>query len=161
MKSPSIAGLGIAPLRLRPIRIAECGLLAFLAIAMGLPLFFLLSGSLNLAPPGKPPVYGVENWIRAFSDPGTVSALWMSFLLSVTRLIPAMILSVLFSWLIARTDMPGGRMIETFCWIAYFVPDFPLILAWILLLDPNFGFLNTFTKSLPFLNAPLFNPYSF
>jgi len=85
----------------------------------------------------------------------------MSFLLSVVRLIPAMILSVLFAWLIARTDMPCGKLIEAICWIAYFVPDFPLVLAWILLLDPNFGFLNTLAKSLPFVDAALFNPYSF
>ena len=61
-------------------------------------------------------------------------------------LIPAMILSVSFAWLIARTDMPGGKSIEAVCWIAYFVPDFPLVLAWILLLDPNFGFLNSLAQ---------------
>jgi iron(III) transport system permease protein len=72
-----------------------------------------------------------------------------------------MILSVLFAWLIARTDMPGGKFIESVCWIAYFVPDFPLVLAWILLLDPNFGFLNTLAQGLPFVDGALFNPYSF
>ena len=154
----SVAHFGI---RLRPIRIAEFSMLAFLAVAMGLPLFFLLIGSFNLAPPGKEAVYGLDNWVRAFSDPGTLSALWMSFLLSTVRLIPAIIFSVIFAWLIARTDMPGGRAVESFCWIAYFVPDFPLTLAWILLLDPNFGFLNTLVKSLPWVDGPLFNPYSF
>ena len=154
----SVAHFGI---RLRPIRIAEFSMLAFLSVAMGLPLFFLLIGSFNLAPPGKQAVYGLDSWVRAFSDPGTLSALWMSFLLSTVRLIPAIIFSVLFAWLIARTDMPGGRAVETFCWIAYFVPDFPLTLAWILLLDPNFGFLNTLVKSLPWVEGPLFNPYSF
>ena len=84
-------------------------MLAFLAVTMGLPLFFLLMGSFNLAPPGKPAVYGFDNWARAFSDPGTLSALWMSFLLSMVRLIPAMFFSVLFAWLIARTDMPCGK----------------------------------------------------
>ena len=136
-------------------------MLAFLAVTMGLPLFFLLMGSFNLAPPGKPAVYGFDNWARAFSDPGTLNALWMSFLLSMVRLIPAMFFSVLFAWLIARTDMPYGKAVESCCWIAYFVPDFPLTLAWILLLDPNFGFLNTLAKSLPFVDGPLFNPYSF
>ena len=29
------------------------------------------------------------------------------------------------------------------------------------MLDPNFGFLNTLAKSLPFVDGPLFNPYSF
>jgi iron(III) transport system permease protein len=147
--------------RLRPIRAAEFGFLIFLAVAMGLPLVYLLSGSFNLAAPGKPAVYGLDNWIRAFTDTGTLSALWMSFLLSVVRLIPAMILSVLFAWLIARTDMPGGKFIESICWIAYFVPDFPLVLAWILLLDSNFGFLNTLAKHLPFVDGAWFNPYSF
>jgi iron(III) transport system permease protein len=128
---------------------------------MGLPLLFLLTGSFNLAPPGKLAIYGVDNWIRAFTDVETLSALWMSFLLSVVRLLPAMALSVLFAWLIARTDMPGGKFIESFCWIAYFVPDFPLVLAWILLLDPNFGFLNKLAGNLPLVDGALFNPYSF
>lgn len=145
--------------RLTPIRIAEFSLLIFLAVAMGLPLLFLLNGSFNLAAPGKEAVYGLANWVRAFSDPATLSALWMSLLLSIVRLIPAMILSVLFAWLIARTDMPGGKFIESVCWIAYFVPDFPLVLAWILLLDPNFGFLNGLVK--PLVDGPLFTPYSF
>jgi iron(III) transport system permease protein len=162
MKSPTaILSPQVIRLRLRPIRIAEFSFLVFLIAAMGLPLLFLLTGSFNLAAPGKPAVYGLDNWIRAFTDPDTLSALWMSFLLSVVRLIPAMILSVMFAWLIARTDMPGGRWLESVCWVAYFVPDFPLVLAWILLLDPNFGFLNTLARSLPFVDGALFNPYSF
>jgi iron(III) transport system permease protein len=148
-------------LGLRPFRLAEILLLAFFGVAMGLPLLFLLTGSFNLSPPGREEVYGIGNWVRAFSDPATLSALWMSFLLSVVRLLPAMVLSVLFAWLIARTDMPGGKVIESFCWIAYFVPDFPMVLAWVLLLDPNFGFLNTAAKSLPFVDGAPFNPYSF
>ena len=148
-------------LHLRPIRLAELSFLLFLAVVMGLPLLFLLTGSFNLSAPGKPAVYGVDNWLRAFTDSGTLSALGMSFTLSVVRLIPAMILSVSFAWLIARTDMPGGKFIEAICWIAYFVPDFPLVLAWILLLDPSFGFLNNLAKSLPGVEASLFNPYSF
>jgi iron(III) transport system permease protein len=162
MKSPTaILSPPLMCFRLRPIRIAEFSFLIFLIVAMGMPLLFLLTGSFNLAAPGKPAVYGFDNWARAFTDPGTLSALWMSFLLSVVRLIPAMVLSVMFAWLIARTDMPGGKWIESVCWIAYFVPDFPLVLAWILLLDPNFGFLNTLAKSLPFVEGALFNPYSF
>lgn len=135
--------------------------MVFFALVMGLPILFLLVSSFNTAAPGREAIYSFENWGRAFSDPGTLNALWMSFLLSTVRLIPAMILSVLVAWFIARTDMPGGNTIEFLCWFAYFVPDFPLILAWILLLDPNFGFLNTLAQALPFVDGPLFTPYSF
>jgi iron(III) transport system permease protein len=148
-------------IKIRRFRLAEYGALAFFAVVMGLPVVFLLISSFNIAPPSKAAVYGFDNWVRAFSDPGTLGALWMSFLLSLTYLIPGMILSIAMAWLIARTDMPGRGLIEFLCWFAYFVPDFPLVLAWILLLDPNFGFLNTVAKTLPFVDGPMFNPYSF
>ena len=147
--------------RLRLSHLAESFMLVFFAVVMGLPVLFLLWSSLNVAAPGTDAVYSLANWIRGFSDPGTLSALWMSFLLSVVRLIPAMILSVMVAWLIARTDMPGGNTLEFLCWFAYFIPDFPLVLAWILLLDPSFGFLNTLAGVLPFVEGPIFNPYSF
>lgn len=142
-------------------RKAELVALLFFAVVMALPVLFLLAGSFNLAQPGQPSVYGFDNWIRAFSDPKTLSSLWMSFSFSIVRLIPSLLLSVIVAWLIARTDMPGGRAVEALCWFAYFVPDFPLTLAWILLLDPNFGFLNVAAMSLPFVDKAPFNPYSF
>jgi iron(III) transport system permease protein len=148
-------------IRVRPIRIAEILMLLLFAVAMGLPLLFLILGSFNLSSPTKEAVYGLNNWVRAFSDPATIDALWMSFLLSIVRLLPAMIIAVIFAWLIARTDMPCGKAIEFFCWIAYFIPDFPLTLAWVLLLDANYGFLNVLVRHLPFVDGPLFNPYSF
>jgi iron(III) transport system permease protein len=148
-------------LRLRSRPIAELAALLFFAVVMGLPILFLLIGSFNTAPPGQASVYGLDNWVRAFSDPQTLAALWMSFLFSVVRLVPSLMFSVTVAWLIARTDMPGGNTIEFLCWLAFFVPDFPLTLAWILLLDPHFGFLNDIVAMLPFGGGPWFDPYSF
>jgi iron(III) transport system permease protein len=156
--TPIVAGFRF---RLRPHRAAEILMLLFFAVAMGLPLLFLVTGSFNLSPPGKEAVYGLGNWLNAFRDSDTVDALSMSFILSAVRLVPAMVIAVVFAWLIARTDMPGGNAIEFFCWLAFFIPDFPLTLAWILLLDPNYGFLNMLAGYLPFVDGPLFNPYSF
>jgi iron(III) transport system permease protein len=147
--------------KMRGHRLAELFVLVFFCIVMALPILFMLVGSFNTAAPGQTWSWGVDNWVRAFSDPQTLSALWMSFLFSVVRLIPSLTLSVIVAWLIARTDMPGGNVVEFLCWFAYFVPDFPLTLAWMLLLDPHYGFLNTIVRSLPFVDGPLFNPYSF
>jgi iron(III) transport system permease protein len=155
------APLPVRRLRLRSRPVAELAALLFFAVVMGLPILFLLIGSFNTAPPGQASVYGLANWVRAFSDPQTLSALWMSFLFSIVRLVPSLIFSVTVAWLIARTDMPGGNTIEFLCWLAFFVPDFPLTLAWILLLDPHFGFLNDIVAMLPFGGGPWFDPYSF
>lgn len=161
MTATSFPAAPLPASNMRGLRIAELAALMFFAVVMALPVLFLLVGSFNTAPPGQPSVYGFQNWVQAFSDPKTLSSLWMSFLFSVVRLIPSLLLSVMVAWLIARTDMPGGHVVEVLCWFAYFVPDFPLTLAWILLLDPHFGFLNMLAKSLPFVDGPLFNPYSF
>ncbi len=143
------------------LRVPELMALLFFGVVMALPVLSLLASSFNVAQPGQPAVFGLDNWIEAFSDSSTLNSLWTSFALSTVRLIPSMVLAVLVAWLIARTDMPGGNVVEVLCWFAFFVPDFPLTLAWILLLDPNFGFLNTLAKALPFVDGPLFNPYSF
>jgi iron(III) transport system permease protein len=160
----SVPALSLPAPRLQKLRgfraMGLAGLLLF-ATVMALPVLFLLVGSFNTAPPGQPAVFGVANWVRAFSDPQTLSALWMSFLLAAVRILPTLMVSVFVAWLIARTDMPGGKTIEFLCWFAFFVPEFPLTLAWILLLDPQFGFLNGLATALPFVDGPLFNPYSF
>jgi iron(III) transport system permease protein len=160
MRSPAAEAAGLR-FHGHPQGIAELAMLLFFALAMGLPLLFLLAGSFNLAQPGREAVYGLGNWLRAFHDGATIEALWMSFLLSAVRLIPSMAIAVAFAWLIGRTDMPGGNALEFFCWLAFFIPDFPLTLAWILLLDPNYGFLNALARTFPYVDGPLFNPYSF
>src|SRR5215475_10438868 len=148
-------------MRFRGFRVAEFSMAVLLAVLMGAPVLFMLISSFNVAAPTKEATFGITNWVRAFSDPGTLSALWMSFLIAFVRLIPAIAISVVVAWLIARTDMPGGQTLEFLCWFAYFVPDFPMVLAWMLLLDPNYGVLNSVARYLPFVDGPIFNPYSF
>src|SRR5262245_64773083 len=104
MKAPAAISVAYFGIRLRPIRLAEFFMLALLAVAMGLPLFFLLVGSFNLAPPGKEAVYGIANWVRAFSDPGTVSALWMSCIFAVVRFITSLFLSYFIMCLFYTAD---------------------------------------------------------
>jgi iron(III) transport system permease protein len=147
--------------RLLGFSVAEIVVLVLFAFLMVLPVFSLFVGSFNVASPTQPAAYGLRNWTVAFSDPKTLNALGMSFLFSSVRLVPSLLLAVLVSWLIARTDMPGGHIVEVMCWFAFFVPDFPLTLAWILLLDPNYGVLNTALMSLPFIEEAPFDPYTF
>jgi iron(III) transport system permease protein len=161
MSVPSVSAAPAYGVGIGGFRFTELLALLFFGVVMVLPVLSLIFSSFNIAQPGQAPVYGLQNWVEAFSDTNTLNSLWTSFALSTVRLIPSMILAVLVSWLIARTDMPGGHIVEILCWFAFFVPDFPLTLAWILLLDPHFGFLNEVAKAMPFIKEPIFNPYSF
>src|SRR6185312_1508913 len=70
-------------------------------------------------------------------------------------------LAVLVAWLLARTDLPARGWIEFAFWAAFFLPPFTVTLSWILLLDPEYGLLNTSIAALPFLGKGPFNIYSF
>jgi iron(III) transport system permease protein len=131
---------------------------AFLVLT---PLFLLLVGSFQLARPGEVPVWGLAGWKRAFSDPSILQALWNTVSLAVVRQAIALVIGVVLSWLIARTDLPWKSGLEFMFWIAFFLPSLSVVLGWILLLDDKFGLLNQWLQSLPFISGPIFNVYSY
>ena len=131
---------------------------AFLVLT---PLLLLLVGSFQLARPGEAPVYGLAGWKRAFSDPSILQALWNTVSLAVVRQSIALIIGVILSWLIARTDLPWKKALEFMFWISFFLPPLPIALGWILLLDGKFGLLNQWLQTLPFISGPIFNIYSY
>jgi iron(III) transport system permease protein len=65
------------------------------------------------------------------------------------------------AWLVARTDIPGKKLIDAFCWIAFFLPALPVLMGWILLFDPQFGLANQAVKWLFGLSESPFNIYTF
>ncbi|MEA2659078.1 MAG: iron(III) transport system permease protein [Candidatus Binatota bacterium] len=134
------------------------GVVAFLVLT---PLLLLLVGSFQLARPGEAPVYGFAGWRRAFTDPSILEALWNTVSLAVVRQVIALVIGVLLSWLIARTDLPWKKALEFVFWISFFLPPLPVTLGWILLLDGKFGLLNQWLQNLSIISGPIFNIYSY
>ena len=134
-----------------------------LVVALGtlVPVLFLIFSSFNTALPAEEARYGLENWQAAFADSRISNAMWTTVRLAVTRIVIAVVVGILFAWLIARTDMPGGSTFEFLFWVAFFTPALPLTLGWILLLDPQTGLINHLLAQLPFVVLPRFNIYSF
>ncbi len=134
-----------------------------LVVALGtlVPVLFLIFSSFNTALPAEEARYGLENWQAAFADSRISNAIWTTVRLAVTRIVIAVVVGILFAWLIARTDMPGGSTFEFLFWVAFFTPALPLTLGWILLLDPQIGLINHLLARLPFVVLPRLNIYSF
>jgi iron(III) transport system permease protein len=136
-------------------------LFIIVALLVITPLFLLLVSSFQLARPGEAPIYGFAGWRRAFTDPSILEALWNTVSLAVVRQAIALVIGVILSWLIARTDLPWRRGLEFMFWISFFLPSLPVALGWILLLDGKFGLLNQWLQALPFISGPIFNVYSY
>jgi iron(III) transport system permease protein len=148
-------------LAIEPATICIAVLFAVVAFLVLTPLLLLLVGSFQLARPGEAPVYGLAGWRRAFSDPSILEALWNTVSLAVVRQSIALVIGVLLSWLIARTDLPWKKALEFMFWISFFLPPLPVALGWILLLDGKFGLVNQWLQTLPFVSGPIFNIYSY
>jgi iron(III) transport system permease protein len=81
------------------------------------------------------------------------------FILSVTA--GCLAVGVPLAWLAARTDVPAKLALRGAAAIAFIIPSFINVIAWIFLAAPNSGFLNKLLVSWLGLSAPPFNIFSF
>lgn len=125
------------------------------------PVLLVVLQSFQVAPPGQPARYGLDGWRAAFAEPGLRAALVNTLTITLVRQLISLPLAVFIAWLLARTDVPGGRWLEFAFWAAFFLPPLTVTLSWILLLDPEYGLINTVLAQLPGMGRGPFNIYSF
>ncbi len=125
------------------------------------PIWSVFLNSFQINPPGLPSVYGMDAWLRVFSEPAILRTVGNSFLLATGITVTALPLAILFCWLLTRTDMPFKKTFEFSLWMGFFLPMSSIALGWILLTDPDYGVLNKFFLSLPFVEKAPFNIYSY
>jgi iron(III) transport system permease protein len=136
-------------------------LLGFVCLLVLTPLLWTLLNSFLVSKPWETAVYGLDGWRVAFSSPGILAAVYNSFSLAIVRQLIALVAGIFLAWLLARTDMPMKGWLEFMFWLSFFMPALPVTLGWILALDPKMGVVNTWLKSFPFVDGPVFNIYSF
>jgi iron(III) transport system permease protein len=135
--------------------------LAVVAFCVVFPVLLVVIQSFQVAAPGQPSAYGLDGWRAALGEPGLRAALLNTLTVTFVRQLLSLPLAVLIAWLLARTNLPGRGWIEFAFWAAFFLPTFTVTLSWILLLDPEYGLVNTWLASLPLVGAGPFNIYSF
>ncbi len=136
-------------------------LLFTLVVLVAYPLVLLAYGSFVSDDPSQARALTLSSWRAAFDNPGMASALANTLRRSLLTEIIALPTAVLIAWLVARTDMPGKKLLDTLFWVAFFLPALPVLLGWILLFDPDFGLANQLVAKLFGPGEPLFNIYSF
>jgi len=68
-------------------------------------------------------------------------------------------IGVFLAWILARTDIPMARGFEFLFWISFMLPGVAATHGWMLLLDPDFGLVNTWSDYC--LGVKPFDIYSF
>lgn len=138
------------------------GVLAILGFYLIWPIMLLLINSFNTAPDSLvgDPIWGLDNWKNAWSEPGLLKSLFNSIMIWSFVVGISFPISVLIAWTLARTNIPHSHTIEFLFWISFMMPGISTTIAWITLMDPDIGFLNTLIEKLPFVDQGPFNIFS-
>lgn len=141
-----------------PVR-AGVTLLAFLVLAALIlyPLALLVGYSFR----GEDGQIGLSQYRELLRSPDIIDAAITSFWFMIEVALGCLVFGVALAWLTVRTDIPGKTLIRGGAAIAFIVPSFVNVIAWIFLLAPNSGYLNTLLVSQLGLSAPPFNIFSF
>lgn len=118
--------------------IAIGAILAFLSVY---PLAMLLYGSLHSTPPGMTGAFDLAGYREVFAVQNLVT-LANTVGISLAKTIPSLICAVLLAWILARTDTPFARTLETLVTLPFFIPPILTAMAWGMLGNPQVGLLN-------------------
>ena len=133
--------------------------LAFVALVCIAPVAVIIVGGFSEGNPFNNFHASLAPWGRAFESSHTLASIGYSFLLSL-RTPLAILIAFFIAWYLARNDVFGKRTIMFTLWLGFFLPILPATLGWILLLDPNYGIINSYAKLLPFVDGPIFDIFS-
>lgn len=135
-------------------------MVALLAVLVLMPLFWLFLTSIR----DDAKVFTLDHYRKLFVDPAfvkpLVTTLWTSAAVGVLCLVAA----APMAWFVARTDLPGKRLLRTLILASFVTPPFLGAFAWVLLGGPNAGLINQWYYALlgvkPFEATPLINIFS-
>ena len=97
-----------------------------------------------------PAVWGLGNWGTAFQHPLLLESLLNSFLIWFLVAGIAFPFAITISLILARTKIPFTHGLEFGFWVAYMFPSLATTIGWMMLLDPDVGFVNQALEFLPF-----------
>lgn len=118
----------VATRPLATVRIEIQALLATVVLALVgffvlYPILLIVFNSFQVARPGAPPLYGLDGWRVALSEPGMRDAVYNTFALLLTRQFISFPIAIFLAWLLARTDLPAKSSLEFMFWISFFLPS--------------------------------------
>ncbi|HEV7662254.1 MAG TPA: iron ABC transporter permease, partial [Chloroflexota bacterium] len=135
--------------------------LALLIVVLGwltvVPVIRLVIGSLTDLQTGE---YTLANYARVYSSPSTWDLLFNSVAFALGSCVVAFVIGTTLAWIIERTDTPFRRIFYTVAIIPIIVPGIVTTIAWLFLLSPQIGWINSMARAAFGLEGPLFNVYT-
>ena len=111
-----------------------------------IPLIFLLWTSFRSGQIGMPAELTLGNYVRAYANPATYELMFNTLLFALGSAAIALLLGIIFAWLVERTNLPGKNLLYPLFLIPIAIPGVLFSIAWVLLLSPGAGIVNLALK---------------
>lgn len=138
----SALALRVSPRWLEPLAVLTIALTLAIGLLVLYPVMLLVLTSLGFGLDAAREAGWFAGWLRLAAEPRLLQALGNTVALAFTYIAISMPVAIGIAWLIARTDLPGGRWMEFGFWLSFFLPPLAVVQGWILMLDPSFGLVN-------------------
>jgi iron(III) transport system permease protein len=124
------------------------------------PVVIVLLRSITTGKLGAEMGVTAENYLRVLFDPDIFSMLNNSILYAAGSAALGTGLGALLAWIVARTNTPGKTLVELLPLYPILMPPIMKNIAWILLLAPKSGILNSMLQQFVGIEQPVFNAFS-
>lgn len=166
LSGTELGGGAPAPGRRRRFRFglgpAMCTMVLVVMLVVVLyPMILLLYSTFLVDQPDGSARLGLDYWIHSWGEAGMGLSIYNTFKRVVFTEAVAVPAAILLAWLVTRTDLPGKKLVDSFCWIAFFLPALPVLMGWILLFDPEYGLANQAYTALTGADRGPFDIYTF
>jgi iron(III) transport system permease protein len=128
----------------------------FLVLLVGLPIGWVLVTSLR----SSLAALTFANYAAAFTERDLLQPIMLTLGIGLGVGGLSVLVGAPMGWLVARTDLPGRRLIKNLVLASFVTPPFLGAFCWTLLAGPNAGVINIWWRDLSGATTPLFNIYS-
>lgn len=125
-----------------------------------LPIGTLIFGSFWSSAPGAPGSFTLENYRVVLTDVRTYVLLLNTIVYSGSSALFGVAIGTVLAWIVARTNTPLRSVFSFVPFIPMMAPPMMDNIAWVLLLSPRIGLVNTYLMSTLGLQSPPFNIYT-
>lgn len=134
-------------------------LFALLIFLVLYPILMLLTASFFTGQPGAWGEFTLDGYRELFDTEGIVEIILNSFIYASVRTGASLMLALTFAWAVARSEVPGRRLMELLLPIPFFIPDLLTAISWVMMGNPQNGLINQFFFTYFGAQEPVVNIY--